>query len=582
VDVSNLIAELKRRRVFRVLIGYGVVAFAVLQVVEPIEHALGLSDAALKFVVVLLGLGFPIAVVLAWAFDVNAGRIERTAPAAEGLKGTRLALVLVGIGALAAAPGLAWYLLRANASGQVAAAKHAVPSIAVLPFSDLSEKHDQEYFADGVAEEILNALAQVQGLKVIGRTSSFSFKGKGEDLKSIGQKLEVAHILEGSLRKDGDQLRITTQLIRVADGSDIWSQTYDRKLAGIFKLQEEIARTVVGALRLKLLGGAEISPGLRTTSSQVYDLFLLGREQARIPRPSSGDRAIEAFEKAVAIDPGFAPAWAQLALAHFKLVDSFGAAPEGLRAKAMAEAERAVALAPELAQAHAARARLRYFLQLDVAGALADIDRALAVSPNDPDSLAIKAQFIFPNGGPALSEGLSLLRRATELDPLNAEAWTQRGQVLVWSGDYAAAAQALAQVESIAPGSTSAVYVDVMLHILEGRPAVALEKARATEVAWVRLTGVALAEHDLGHERESKAALDELISIDNPEATAAYQIAQVHARRGAREAALDWLERAYKLRDTGVSNLKADPFLAGLHGEPRFKALIRKMNLPPD
>jgi TolB-like protein len=247
---KSLVAELKRRRVFRVLVGYGVFTFALLQIIEPIMHALHLPDEVLTYSVLALAIGFPISVLLAWAFDINAA-IERT-PAATGTspRGAPLAFVLIAIGLLGSAPGLAWHFLRGRPA---AASDAAAASIAVLAFSDLTEKHDHEYFADGVAEEILNVLAHVQGLKVVGRTSSFSFKGKNEDLRSIGQKLAVENVLEGSLRKDGDQLRITVQLIRVSDGVHLWSETYDRKLEGSFKLQDEIARTVVSAVRGALL-----------------------------------------------------------------------------------------------------------------------------------------------------------------------------------------------------------------------------------------------------------------------------------------------------------------------------------------
>jgi len=558
--------------------GYGVVAFGVLQVVEPIQHALHLSDSVLTYSVVALALGFPVAVVLAWAFDVNAGAIERTAPAPGfALHGPRLAILLLALSVLAAAPGLAWYLLRAKPAQLTAAA--TAPSIAVLPFSDLSEKHDQEYFADGVAEEILNALAHVQGLKVIGRTSSFSFKGKGEDIKSIGQKLEVANILQGSLRKEGDQIRLTAQLVSVADGAQQWSETYDRKLASIFKLQDEIARTVVGALRVKLLGAATV-PAARTTTPEVYDLFLWGREQSRIVRPANNRRAVEALEKAIALDPQFAPAWAQLSLAHFEFVDWFGEGDKGLRAKAVAEAERAVALAPELAQAYTARARVRNFDTFDFKGALDDIDRALLYSPNDPDSLVVKADIVKAKAMPGIVEGMGYLRRATSVDPLNVEAWTMQGLSQIWSGDLAAAGAAVARAEALAPGNSGAAYIAVLLHIVEGKPAAAIEVANRSEVGWIKSVGVALAEHDLGHEKESKAALDRLIADDNEESTAAYQVAQVHARRGERGLALDALERAYRLRDTGLNNLQVDALLKGLADEPRFQALVEKMRLP--
>ena len=194
---TTLFVELKRRRVFRALVGYGIAAFAVLQIIEPVMHGLRWPDEVLGYVVVALAAGFPVVVTLAWIFDVNAGRIERAAPGE--MKGPRLALILIGIGVIAASPGIVWYFgVRGVARTQAAS---ATPSIAVLPFADMSPARDQEYFSDGIAEQILDQLARVSGLKVIGRTSSFSFKGKSDDLRAIGEKLGVAHLLEGSVRK---------------------------------------------------------------------------------------------------------------------------------------------------------------------------------------------------------------------------------------------------------------------------------------------------------------------------------------------------------------------------------------------
>src|SRR5207244_2230209 len=207
---SSLFAELKRRRVFRALVAYGIGAFAILQIIEPVMHGLHWPDAVLSYVVVALAVGFPIVVALAWIFDVTEGRIERTPGAPTG---ARITLLLIAIGLLAAAPGLFYYfVVRAPRAGKASDAR----SIAVLPFVDLSPQKDQEYFSDGVAEQILDALAHVDGLRVVGRTSSFSFKGKGEDLRNIGQKLNVATVLEGSLRKEGNRVRITAQLVSAA------------------------------------------------------------------------------------------------------------------------------------------------------------------------------------------------------------------------------------------------------------------------------------------------------------------------------------------------------------------------------
>jgi TolB-like protein len=211
--------ELKRRRVFRALVGYAIAAFAVLQVIEPVMHGFRWPDAVLSYVVVALAAGFPIVVGLAWIFDLGIGGIERTPPAsAPQLRGTRIALVLAAIGAIAAAPVLAWYLLRGGVRGGAEGATWGVRSIAVLPFADMSPQKDQEYFSDGLSEEILNALAQVDGLHVAGRTSSASFKGKAEDLRSIGQKLGVATVLEGSVRKAESRVRVTAQLIDGGSG----------------------------------------------------------------------------------------------------------------------------------------------------------------------------------------------------------------------------------------------------------------------------------------------------------------------------------------------------------------------------
>jgi len=317
-----LLAELKRRRGFRALVGYGIASFAVLQIIEPVMHGLHWPEAVLSYVVVALGLGFPLVVALAWVFDVKAGRLERTAPA-SGLRGARLAAVITGIGVLAAAPGLAWYLflrpgVRSPPSDEARRAKldavppasdiRAVPSIAVLPLVNLSRDPDQEYFADGLAEELLNLLAKVPGLHVAGRTSSFSFKGKSEDLRAIGQKLNVKTVLEGSVQRAGDRLRITTQLINTADGYHVWSETYDRRLTDVFAVQDEIARSVVAALKVQLLPEKTAALERPATNPDAYAQVLLGRHLIVRGSLQGYQLALAAFRKAVELDPKYAPA----------------------------------------------------------------------------------------------------------------------------------------------------------------------------------------------------------------------------------------------------------------------------------
>src|SRR5712692_3379610 len=382
--LSNSFAELKHRRVFRALVGYGIASFAVLQIIEPIMHGLHWPDSALSYVVVALASGFPIVVALGWIFDVKAGRIERTPPASpaggpQDLRGLRLALLLVCIGLLAAVPGLVYYfVLRGARPGAEERSRPAVaasesgagPSIAVLPLVNLSSDKEQEYFSDGLTEELLNLLAKVPGLRVAARTSSFAFKGKNEDVGAIAQKLHVTNVLEGSVRKAGDQIRITTQLIKAADGYHLWSETYDRKLTDVFAVQDEIAKAVVAALRLKLLPAQEPT-SKRTSNPEAYNQYLLGRQLYARSTTDGFRRAKEAYQKALALDPGFAPAWAGFANAEWWIADSaetVAAIAEGKR-QALAAAEKAVALAPDLPDGYLARGSIREGDKWDWSGA---------------------------------------------------------------------------------------------------------------------------------------------------------------------------------------------------------------------
>jgi TolB-like protein len=385
LDAGTLISELKRRRVFRVLVGYGLVAFAVLQIIEPVMHALHLADVTLTYAVLALAVGFPIVVVLAWAFDVNEGRIERTAPTSGPLTGTRLKLVLIGIGIVAATPGVIWYFVwPGHRTSRVETPSTSVqPSIAVLPFADMSPGKDQEYFSDGIAEEILNALAQVEGLQVTGRTSSFSFKGKNEDLREIGQKLGVSAVLEGSVRKAGNRVRITAQVVKVANGFHVWSQAYDRDLTDIFAVQDEIAKAVVDALKVKLLSGAARSPKVHAARDpEAYRLYLLGRSLFLLGTEESTRRSTASLQRAVAIEPSYAPAWALLAAAHS---DTTLNAPrvefEQRAQQALEEAERAITLEPDNEEGYAARGYIRAWFFWDWAGAQNDLARAVALGP---------------------------------------------------------------------------------------------------------------------------------------------------------------------------------------------------------
>jgi TolB-like protein len=581
---------LKRRRVVRALVVWGLIAFAVLQVYEPVMHGLHLPEWTLSFVVVVLGLGFPIIAVLAWVFDLKASGIERTPPtvgselgsvSGAGPQRLRLALLLLGLGAAAAAPGLvyffAWPGLALRSTGGAGAAQ-VTPSIGVLPLVNLSSDKEQEYFSDGLTEELLNMLAKVPGLRVAARTSAFAFKGKNEDLRTVGQKLNVSHVLEGSVRKSGDQIRISTQLISASDGYHLWSETYDRKLTDVFAVQDEIATAVVSALKLKLLE-APSSKDRRTPNLEAYNQYLLGRQFLERNNLADQRRAAQAYRKAVELDPMYAPAWAGLATAMFFVADQADspAAIASGQEEARDAAERAVALRPDLADGFQARGFIRGNVSWDWAGAEADLRRALELEPENSRVLATYADVVLHPKG-RVEEMATTLRKAIALDPLNAGLWDSLGSALISGGQLGPAREALDRSLEINPTQASpAVHLAVIL-LLEKRPAEALAISQRSSEVVFRLLMAALAQHDLGHPQEAQRLLDEI--IDKFAYSSAFQVAEAYAWRGERDRAFEWLQRALVQHDTGLAFLKADVLLRGLHGDARWTPLLRSVNLP--
>jgi serine/threonine-protein kinase len=588
VRLQELIAELRRRRVIRALVVWGLLAFAVLQVYEPVMHGLHLPDWTLSFVVVVLGLGFPITAALAWVFDLKATGIERTAPV-EPVPGAaplrparlRLALLLLGLSLVAASPGVVYFYVwpgaaRVAAGTAAGPASPAAPTIAVLPFVNLSSDKEQEYFSDGIAEEILNALAQVDGLKVIGRTSSFAMKGKNDDLRTIGQRLGAGHLLEGSVRKAGSKVRITAQLIEAAGGSHLWSQEFDGDLGDVFAVQEKIAHAVVAALKLKLLPGAGPEP--RSVDPRAHDLYLQGRSyQARGSAPAYGD-AVRALRQAVALDPGYAPAWAALASALYVAADQDSRWDYEVEwPRALAAADQAIALAPSLAEGYLARANLRLAVLRDWDGARADLERARALSPGAARVLSQYGVLMATLG--RLPEATAALEQASLLDPLSADMASSLAIVQLGTGQLALAEASATRALGLAPEHGRAARTLGFALLLQGRlPEATAAFRRSTNQLFVSM-GEAMVEHSLGHAAASRRALDGILRRPDV-GRGSYQVAQIHAWRGEADQAFAWLERAVETRDAGLIYLKCDPVLARLRGDPRFAALLRKLKLP--
>jgi TolB-like protein len=580
IDAAALISELKRRRVFRALVGYGVFTFALLQIIEPIMHALHWPDEVLSYLVLVLAAGFPAVAGIAWIFDFRAGRLE-SAGTVPGLAAARVAPVLIAIGLLAAAPGIAWYFVRRSPPPRPREQVQAQgPSIAVLPLSDLSAGKNEEYFADGMAEELLNLLAKVPGLHVAARTSSFSFKGKSEDLRAIAEKLNVGHILEGSVRRSGDRLRVTTQLINASDGYHLWSETYDRQLTDVFAVQDDIARAVVAALKLKLLAGS----GTRqraTANGVAYNQYLLGRQFYLRSNLEDYRRAKEAYRKAVDLDPGYAPAWAGLSLAGYWVAeeaDSATTIASGFD-RARADAEKAVALGPDIADGYRARGSIRAQVSWDWVGAAADLQHAILLEPENADALSTYAGVVLRPTG-RLEEAASDFRKAATLDPLNPRIWGALGLTLLSLGQLEPARAALGRSLEISPSQSFTAFNLALTFLLEKRPAEGLAMAQRSSTEIFRLLGAALAEHDLGHAAESQRLLDQMIAKHAH--SDAYQIAEVYAWRGENDSAFVWLERARAQHDGGLLIAKIDSTLRALRGDRRWKPMLAAVHLPAD
>jgi TolB-like protein/tetratricopeptide (TPR) repeat protein len=587
--MRNFVGELKRRNVFRVAIAYGAVSWLLLQACGLIFDAFDLPHIALRVVFVLLVLGFVPALIFSWAYELTPEGLKRDSevgPDDSIMRLTARKLNIIIIGVLAALVGLLLVdrlivsprRAEVPAPGVVASSavrQSAPPSIAVLPFLDLSEAKDQEYFADGLSEELLDLLAQVPGLRVAGRTSSFSFKNKNATIPEMGKALHVATILEGSVRKSGERIRITAQLIDVADGYHRWSHTYDSKLTDVFALQDEIAGSVVDTLKLKLLPGQRPStakhhaPGFKT-----YDQYLLARQLLARDDPGNYSRAVEAFKQAVALDPDYAAAYSGLAMAESfaveRSVDKTLVAQAHQRA--MAAAERAVALDPELGDAYAARGYLRGTNNWDWDGALADLAKAIALDPADGKN-QLRYGYLLATLN-RLPEAEAAFTKGIEADALFPPNWYLLGRVKAAQKDYIGAQHAFERVLAIDPAYKSASSYLGVISLLKGDPTTARDVFAKLD----NLGGLAMAEHDLGHAAQSQQALDRLIAQHTQDG--AYGIAAVFAWRGDRDQAFTWLDRAVAQHDIELVYLEYDPRLRTLREDLRYRALLRKLGLP--
>lgn len=421
----SLLGELKRRNVFRVAGVYAVVGWLLVQVGASLEEAVGLPEWFDGLVVSLLAIGFPIAIIFAWAFELTADGIKRTSAVDKedsitAKTGNKLDIVLVLALLLFAGAMVVPGLLNTDRLPGLTNDVVAEASIAVLPFADLSPDGDQEYFADGISEELLNVLAQVDGMKVAGRTSSFAFKGRNEDLREIGRVLDVAHILEGSVRSQGDKVRVTAQLIQVSDGFHLWSETYDGDLNDIFEVQDNIAAEILVAMKAQLSveEAPELAPVQRTDVT-AYGLFLEARDLIFTRNPKKMERALDLLNKAIDIDPAYAPAYASRAKVLTLLSDrpgSYGTLPGGeTLLRAQSDVEKALQLDSDLSDAHAVQGLINSDSgRADFA--ITNLRRAIELNPNSLDARNWLALALANDG--RIRDVAAQLRALTDIDPL--------------------------------------------------------------------------------------------------------------------------------------------------------------------
>lgn len=450
-------------------------------------------------------------------------------------------------------------------------------SVAVLPFSDLSEKHDQQYFADGLAEEVLDRLTQVAGLRVPARASSFYFKGSSERPAAIASELGVAHLLEGTVRRAGDRVRVSVQLVRAESGDPVWSSTYDRNVRDVFAVQDEVASAVVDALKLRLAPASASDAARRTDIPAAYDQFLLGRYLYRKGGNSDWKSAMEAFRHATELDSNFAPAYVGLGVVEYLWANDYDPANKDAAIRsALAHADRAIALAPELVDGYSSRAFLRMTAKIDFAGANADITKALALDPSDPATRR-RAGFLQAMRGD-LSAAIAEQRLAVKLDPLDPNSLDALATALDGDAQGSAARAEWLRVRALSPAFDEGLHAIVGLSFLyDGLIADARRECAAGTDERSQICLAVLDGRD-GHREASRAVL-ESIALRSGERMP-FDLARAYALLGDRDRCFEWLERAYVIRDRYFTHLAEDRGLATVRADPRYGALLKKMNLP--
>ena len=577
--IDNFFSELKRRNVYKVAVAYAIVGWLLVQVATQVFPFFEIPNWAVRLIVLAIVIGFPIALVIAWAFELTPEGLKRTEDvdlAKQSRRKSHAWIYIVIVGA-AFSIGL-FFIGRYTARNTASAARTELPakSIAVLPLLNESGDPKDEYFSDGLSEELISALAQIRELKVIGRSSSFRFKDRKEETKTIGEKLGVATLLEGTVRKQGERVRIVAELINAADGIELWTQTFNRELKDIFAVQQEIAAAVASSLKVKLLGSDErSSTNAATKNTEAHDAYLLGHYHFQRGNLEDYRKAVGYFDQAIRLDPDYALAYAERSEA-WTLIGDFTDHGKIEWPKARSDGEKAVAIAPALAEAHAALGWVRFFVEWKFAEGLSELRHAKELSPANPTANDLLARVIAYLG--KLDEAEIQARQAVELDPLAYPAQHSLARVLWFEGKLDEADAIARKGAELQPGAAASHRWQVLVAVQRGDGEMALREAQLEPDPGYRRFELALAQYVRGNRDAADAALADLIA--NGRDRLAYQIAQVYAVRGDKDKAFEWLQISFDNHDTGTLGLLVDPLLRGLRDDPRYKDLLVKLGLP--
>ena len=592
VNPRKFFGELRRRNVYRVAVAYAVVAWLLIQIATQVFPFFEIPNWAVRLVVLLLIIGFPVALILAWAFELTPEGLKRTETAdAEHLptrSRTRTWIYVVVItGAISIG---VFYFGRYRSSKQSESTELPAKSIAVLPFENLSRDPDNAYFADGIQEEILTRLAKIADLKVISRTSTQRYQSKPGNLSEIAKQLGVANILEGSVQKAADQVRVNVQLINALTDAHLWAETYDRKLTDIFAAETEIAKTIAETLQANLSGKEKSAITARPTeNSEAHDLYLRGRYFFGKRTVNDFKRAIDYFNQAIAKDPNYAPAYAGLADSYVLLPEYSGQRADESLPKARWAANKALELDSNLAEAHTSLGLLLFDFGGDLRGAKREFERAIELNPNYAAAhYFLGLNVLAPLG--QLDQAIVDLKRAVELDPFSMIMNTNFGLCYILARRYPEAIAQFRKATELDPNFCQThIFLGLALElsgdsagaIREYEKAYEVDKAHGTGAKDVGAPWLAYAYALQGEQEKALQLLGQLEDLERRNGGVfAFGLAMVHLRLGQKEQAIDWLERSYLDKELPMSFIKVNPELEPLRGNPRFEKLANQI-IPP-